>query len=300
LLRFGGEKLQRRTRATPQTRGVWMLLLMLGAVLMLMRQLQQPETAGLLGRLFSASRSENASNAAGQATAESDRAVTAAADALTPAQQKLGPWAQVKDNATFLPAETEAWFLLWEEVRGKPVEELARASTGEVAYAQLVEQPDVYRGQPVRIRGRVLRETTKRAPTNSLGIDSYHQLTLAPRGGGDWPIIVYCLELPAGFPRGDNLAVDLEAVGLFFKNWSYAYDGGLGLAPVLVNRTVNWQAPKSTLPVSPTVDSKSALWAVGSAGVAVSVFLVWAVRQTRRRQPAESPAPNFESLDTSS
>jgi hypothetical protein len=275
-----------------------MLLVMLGAVLMLMKQLQRPEAAGVLGKLFSPAAEGNYVAKTARDSASSPPVSQNPVASAPLAREKSGPWAAVKDNATFLPAENEAWFLLWDEVRRKPLAELERLAAGEVAYAQLVEQPDVYRGAPVRVRGRILREELKQAPENSLGIETYHLLTLAPRGGGDWPIRVYCLELPTGFPRGRDLAIDLDVVGLFFKNWSFAYDGGLGLAPVIVTKTLNWQAPRPIAIAPHTVGISYGVWAAaGSAVLAAGVFLVWVRRQTRRTPSAELPAPRFDSLD---
>jgi hypothetical protein len=210
-----------------------------------------------------------------------------------------GPWAAVKDNALFTAAEHEAWFLLWDEARRFSPAELAAQANTELTYAQMVNQPDVYRARPVRVRGRVLRESVKRAPKNSLGISQYHQLVLAPAGGGDWPMMIYCLELPAGFPRGDGLKVDLAVVGLFFKNWSYPYDGGIGLAPVLIAKTIDWNPPPIQTGLNRRAHSGSTLWIGGAvAASGAGIFLVWVVSQTRRPKPREASRPDFGELRT--
>jgi hypothetical protein len=210
-----------------------------------------------------------------------------------------GPWAAVKDNALFTAAEHEAWFLLWDEARRLSRAELAAQANTELTYAQLVNQPDVYRAQPVRVRGRVLRESVKPAPKNSLGISKYHQLVLAPAGGGDWPIMIYCLELPAEFPRGDGLKEDLAMVGLFFKNWSYPYDGGIGLAPVLIAETIDWKPPSIQTALNrPPLDS-STLWIGGAvAASGAGIFLIWVMSQTRRPKSHEASRPDFGQLGT--
>ena len=82
------------------------------------------------------------------------------------------------------------------------------------------------------LRGTALREEPITARENDAGIDGYQRLWIAPDGGGRFPFVVYCLQLPEAFPRGDGLHEPVVVTGLFFKNWSYAYDGGMGLAPV--------------------------------------------------------------------
>jgi hypothetical protein len=209
-----------------------------------------------------------------------------------------GAWDAVKDNATFVPAEQAAWFLLWDEVARTPVKELNRQAMGPVTYAQLVNQPKVYRGLPVQVRGRVLRESVKRAPENSLGIDDYHQLVLSPVGGGDWPVMVYVRELPEGFPRGDGLKVDLPVVGLFFKNWSYPYEGGMGLAPVIVADAIDWRAPSAPAvsPASPL--STKGIWMAGAAALMAAIGFTSLVMQRTRRPAAEvTETPDFTRLE---
>jgi hypothetical protein len=273
-----------------------MLLLMLGGVIALMAQLERPATVEHLRRVFGEPPLANETLEAPGRTAVTGEAAAEAVAANVGQPASGGPWEKVKDNALFLPAEEEAWFLLWDEaIRRGPAEFEQRAAP--VTYAQLVNQPNIYRGLPVQVRGRVLRESIKRAPENSLGIAEYHQLVLAPIGGGDWPVIIYCLDLPVGFPRGDGLKEDMDVVGMFFKNWSYPYEGGMGLAPVLVTKALKW-TPKTKPPVrEQAVDDANVGWLASAAVIAVVGFLAWVLRQTRRRSAALPAAPDFTPLE---
>ncbi|HEX6961546.1 MAG TPA: hypothetical protein VF175_06740 [Lacipirellula sp.] len=299
MLRFDHHRARSKQRPRSPTRGVWMLLLMLGAMLVLMRQLEQPETAAFLNRIFS-SPAEPAAPGEGEAPAEPDaRTDVAARREPRPPVPEDGPWAAVEDNAMFLDAEHEAWFLLWAQAKRYTPEELNRQAIAEVTYAQLVNQPDVYRAQAVRVRGRIVRESLKRAPKNDLGIREYHQLVLAPIGGGDWPVIVYALNLPPGFPRGDGLQEDVALTGLFFKNWSSPDGEGMGLFPVLVARSFNWHAPQAA-PIAKTggADLTGVRIGAGAALLAAIGFIVWVARQTRRPRTAEEASPDFQSLSS--
>jgi hypothetical protein len=276
-----------------------MLLLMLGAVIMLMRQIKQPETVAVLGAIFGSDGADGADQDRVPKAAKEDIAEKISVAMRQPASG--GVWNAVKDNATFVPAEQDAWFSLWEEVRQTPVAELERAAVGQVTYAQLVNQPNVYRGLPVRVRGRVLRESVKPAPENSLGMERYHQLILAPIGGGDWPVMVYVRELPAGFPRGDDLKVDLSVVGLFFKNWSYPYEGGMGLAPVLVADSLEWRAaPAAAAPIVEPLNT-NVIWAAGGAALLAGLaFAMFVSRRTRRVASRDASPPDFDRLEIES
>jgi hypothetical protein len=212
-------------------------------------------------------------------------------------------WAPVKDNAIFLSVEQPAWLALLGQAQRQTLDELAKRSVGTVAYAQLINQPDVYRGQSVRVSGRLLRQSTKPAPANAHGIKEYHQLWLAPRGGGEWPFVIYSLDLPAGFPRGSELSEDVAVDGLFFKNWSFPYEGGMGLAPVLVTPTLRWTPPVATQePGGKKSSLTTGQLAIGAilAITASIAFVVWAVGQTRRPRRRSEPTPEFAGLESES
>jgi hypothetical protein len=288
-----------------------MLLVMLGAVILLMRQVRQPASVAFLGQLFANPRSQQGGDAAGgkgvaikPVGADAESAAVAAKSETPPLDEKL--WGPVKDNATFLSVEQPAWFALLRQARELSLSELAEQSIASVAYAQLVNQPDAYRGRSVQVTGRILRESTKPVAKNDFGIAELHQLILAPRGGGPWPIVVYAIELPTGFPRGDNLSEDVVVDGLFFKNWSFPYDGGMGLAPVLVTPTLAWNSanggdangvpPQKAADAAPAT-SKLMVGALLGGGVAIA-FVLWAVTQTRRPRRAFQTPPELSGLES--
>ena len=224
-----------------------MLLVALGLVIATMRQLNKPSTARRLGALFGTPaaitqqesgqqfvigvaeisdpptpvvQQMRAAEPVGSAHTSSDNTTSTQSESL----------AEVRDNTYFRPAETEAWFGLFERLRLMDDQQLRASSLGELTYAQLLKQPQVYRGKVVTIRGTLRREEIEHPPDNEQGIEVYHRLVVQPRGGGHWPFVVYCLELPSGFPRGDNLQAVVAVTGFFFKNWSYAWQDGLGIA----------------------------------------------------------------------
>ena len=75
----------------------------------------------------------------------------------------------VQDNTFFREEEQDAWFAMLAELKKTESEHLSSEGTA-ITYAQLVSQPDVYRGRLVRISGEVLRVESVSPAKNELGI----------------------------------------------------------------------------------------------------------------------------------
>ena len=117
-------------------------------------------------------------------------------------------------------------------------DELKSSSLGEVTYVQLVDQPRAYRAKVVTVRGTVRQVTEQTPAENDIGLESYYRLVVQPSDGTVWPFFVYCLELPEDFAEEQDPAIDVTATGYFFKNLSYRWQDGLGIAPVILAKTV--------------------------------------------------------------
>lgn len=221
------------------------LVMSLGLVVIFMNRLRQPETAERLNLLFA--------GGAGQAGAEQPHDSPPEFRALPIVHQDTPPrgdypgvqrdlLASIRDNTYFRTDEAPAWFHLLLILQHSSERELESASTADVGYIQLAQQPNVYRGRLVTVRGTVRQVAKEKPADNELGIASYDRLVIQPTGGGLWPIFVYVLELPPGFPQGGDVSADVSVTGFFFKDLSYAWQGGLGIAPVLLAKTITWPA----------------------------------------------------------
>lgn len=195
----------------------------------------------------------------------------------------------VKDNTPFRSAEKDAWFHLMDLLRSTPDETVRRATLGAVPWIQLFNQPDVYRGEPITLVGRVRRATRLNSPKNELGFKQYYQLWLQPRDNQDRLIVVYCIELPKDFPLGMKLDEPVVLTGFFFKRWLYEGQKDMELTSVVVARTLDWvPRPKS----SDTAESISATAIVFSILIgllfATTLVLFWHLR-TRRPKRDDLP-----------
>ncbi len=262
-----------------------------------MRQLNKPTTSQRLGQLFGASEATrqqpprrpfvlDSAKTLEQPTEMDQR--TLPRDASLGSKEASDALALVQDNTYFRPKEAEAWFGFFERLQQMDEQQLRELTLGELTYTQLLKQPQVYRGQVVTIRGTLRREELEQSPENSLGIESTHRLVIQPRGGGHWPMVVHCLELPENFPHGEDPKTPVSVTGFFFKNWSYAWQGGLGIAPTLLARSIDWQ-PVVVQPVRRTVSS-AGLTKILSAAFAFAVVAVLLIIRNTRRPPRVSPA----------
>lgn len=306
-----------RVRASRrQSWRVWTLLVALGLVVLAMRQLNQPETAEKLGHLF------HATDLDATTTHEPTQPESVAAQPRRPPVQTLSDGeatqvetsrlsdeqpeqtnealAGIRDNTYFRPAESSAWFGMFETLKQQDLKQLQGASLGEITYAQLLKQPDVYRGKAVTVHGIVRREELENAPDNESAISAYHRLWIEPVGGSHWPIVVYALKLPEEFPRGDKLNASVAVTGYFFKNWSYPWRDGLGIAPVVLANEIEWKQ-NTFQPSRNRVAITGRLWIQGAliASAVAAIVVVSVLRTTRRPRrtdllPSDVQLPDSE------
>ncbi|MCA9257727.1 MAG: hypothetical protein KDA61_00950 [Planctomycetales bacterium] len=308
----------RSRRPSPYNRRLWSLLVALCVVGAMMRHLRQPETVDQLGRVFglptesTSEKSQESFEDLDESPQTFDSAQIDRGASLSDAEPRplvptspLAPtnddaWNLVVDDALFLQQETPAWLETLQQVRDATDEGLRGQSRGELAYAQLRSQPDVYRREVVTISGTALRATREIPTTNDLGIESYWRVVVAPQGGGSWPFVAYCLQLPEKFPRGESISEPVQIDGRFFKNWSYSYGDGFGVAPVVVARTVQWR-PHSSKPASTrgVIPPSGRDWATAvlTAALAAATLAAWVARRTRRSSSTpQSPQVDVDDL----
>ncbi len=292
---------------------LWLLVIALGLVLLAMRRIGQPRAQQHLQRWLGleVTTGQNAKSGQWRVGDEMSKAVSALDRTRTvlttkprvSSESKSLPDPQddtarldqqlreVQDNTSFRPQEQAAWFALLGRLQQSSPSTLQQQSIGLLSYAQLLGQPDVYRGQVVTLHGTVLREEQLQASANAVGIGGYHRLILQPAGGGEWPFVVYTLQLPENFPEGDSLRAQIEVTGFFFKNWSYSWGDGLGLAPVVLANNVRWlqstsQNGRHGSDRKPwTGDWKRLALAVLAAALFAGLVLVVVWKQTGRQRP---------------
>jgi hypothetical protein len=191
----------------------------------------------------------------------------------------------VRDDTVFRPAESDGWFHLFVLLATTPADELTRASEGRVGTLQLSQQPKEYRGRLVTVSGVARAAQLVEAPRNAFGVKQYYQLWLQPNRAAGELIVLYSLELPDGFPLGDEIDATCAATGFFFKRWAYASQGGITTAPLVIAKTVDWQPAPAAPPAPEQPLSERVMTAAIVAGVLAAialVFMTWRMRGAAR------------------
>lgn len=271
MLRFRSPN-RRPTRNYFSRREQWRLFLLivpLGLVIIVMRQLRDPATGTHLNNLFSEG-NPTSSDSNGSlevairhplgppSPARPDRSKNAMS-IESQVDRKL--IATIEDNTYFRNSEQAAWFHLLNLLQtNDPNFEPNGETTSPipVVYLQLVEQPQVYRGRIVQVSGTVREITLQKPADNQFGIDTYYRVVLQPDDESNGPIIIYSLDLPPALDIGERSA-SIRAAGFFFKNLSYQWQGGLGIAPVILTRTVHLRQPSLPLSSKPEPAAQAAI-----------------------------------------
>lgn len=191
--------------------------------------------------------------------------------------------AAVRDDAFFRAAERDAWFHLLQILAETEPAELSRASMGRVSFVQLFQQSSFYRGRIVRLKGTVRRASPMTPPKNDYGIERYYQLWLSPDDNPSSPVVLFCLELPEGFPTGMTLAERTEVEGFYFKRLAYEAADTLRTAPTVLAREIRWQPAPKSQPIGPPAPGSP--WMVFGVALvlsaAIATYVYWRTRPTR-------------------
>lgn len=294
-------KTLRKPRSYLSRREGWRLLLMCGSLGLIATLMAEAGKPANYTWLFGALQEE------GQPATDVLSAASPSPGAVSPETKKTGRDGKyfagvkpelldlVRDDTTFRNDERYAWFNLLGVLQKTPAIELEKASLGRVTYFQLFGQTNEYRGKLVTIRGRVHRAMPAAAPDNRVGIEKYFQLVVQPDDAPGYPIIVYCLELPEGFPTGMKIFEGAEITGFYFKRWPYKAQDALRTAPTLAAKNLRWiEIPPEQQPPVESRPMVIVLVAVGAFAVILAVFLY--SRTRRGTLPRPEPAPALGSL----
>lgn len=171
----------------------------------------------------------------------------------------------------------------------------------------LLQQPEVFRGQRVRIQGKVARvEMIREGATKDDPLPDYWQLWIRPSSGADRPVVALVASVPENLMRfkegePDNGAPRVVVDGTFFKRLAYQSSVGADLAPVVVGRL--WQpefaafAPQGEPAAINQVGGVRPFFVIAGAicaGAILACLVVWRTavsakrtRLTRRQRDAD-------------
>lgn len=173
---------------------------------------------------------------------------------------------------------------------------LDKASVGPITYAQLFRQPNQYRGRLVSVAGTIRRANRIDLSPNEYNLKVYYQVWLWPTDNPSSPVVIYCLDLPKGFPIGMEIAEQAHVTGFFFKRWAYPAKDAPRTAPTLLSKNLNWKKRPPTKAEEPP-----GVWAILlpiTVALLVAMFSALVVYLRTRPTPPVLPAqpPDFDAL----
>jgi hypothetical protein len=148
---------------------------------------------------------------------------------------------RVVDGSVFRNGDADALFDLL--LRSSNVSSSLEAAF-EIATVPLLQQPDVYRGQMIRVRGEILRVERVSVNPNPFLIDEYWKLWIHPSLDSVRPIVLVARKVPSEIAalagslgkESKNLSSgpSIDAQGLYLKRLAYRSGAGADVAPLLV------------------------------------------------------------------
>jgi hypothetical protein len=158
-----------------------------------------------------------------------------------------------------------------------------------ITYPHLFEQPEKYRGEVVRYRGRLKRVRTLDAPDLIRSeVPLIHECWIfdLKRYGAN-PYCAVVTELPAGVRAAEELDVPVTVDGYFFKRWRYKAGDTWRDAPLLIGRTLRLDSGARLAAEKPgewtfTTEFLVGAFALFGATVGVIIALSWWYRRGDR------------------
>lgn len=147
------------------------------------------------------------------------------------------PFQGLQDRSPMNARDNAAYAALLERARTVPFAELDAASRRDVRFAQLIENPERYRGLPIHVNGtvlRVLRQNVEGSDLFPSGI-YYEAYAISPDSQNN-PWVLAFENAPANLEVGDNLRQRVQFDGYFLKLWAYKAGDTFRVAPLLVGR----------------------------------------------------------------
>ncbi len=209
----------------------------------------------------------------------------------------------VTDKEKLKSREMDAYWHLMDWSRTQSFSDLEKRSIKNIAFTQLWEQPEYYRGKLIRLRLHVLRVQEFPGPKDQPSVKIVYE---AWGGTTESRTLLYCVvfpDLPDGLPVETDVRAEIVFVGYFLKLMSYqAYDQKTGVplmatraAPLLIGRTKFISSP------TPLPPPKSDPWiiplAIGGAILLIGMS-VWASRSTRKKSKVRMLPDELYSLAT--
>jgi hypothetical protein len=208
--------------------------------------------------------------------------------------------ANVEDDQPFRAGEHDVFYELLARLAEAGPKAINSAAVATVSFVQLAAQAAEFRGKWVRFHGTVRRLKTIEASANRHGIGRIYQLWVQHDDDPRSVSVVYCTQLPDGFPGGAttddtstnnapqeirDLREPVTITGLPLKRWPYQAQDGMRTAPLVLTASPAW-SPTSTAPAAtrgPVLISPAMMGIALASLVAIALLII--SRGSRRTPP---------------
>ena len=145
--------------------------------------------------------------------------------------------AAVTDRQKLVDVEMPAYWRLLGWAQSQTFADLDNRSQRDVALTKLYDEPEKYRGQPIRLKLNVKRILDFDAPENSVGLKKVYEAWGWTTDSKARPYVVVFAELPPGVKVGTDVDHEIVFAGYFLKWMQYeTFKGQKQSAPLLLGR----------------------------------------------------------------
>lgn len=155
------------------------------------------------------------------------------ADELTKLRSNLKA---VQDRQPLQSFDMPAYWQLMRWSRTRPVAELEKLARRDVPYRNLWEEPDLYRGQPIRLKLHIRRVLKYQPLKNPQDLKVTYEAWGWTDDSLSFPFCVVFPDKPEGLPIGNDVDADFVFVGYFLKWMSYQAFDVKKNSPLLIGR----------------------------------------------------------------
>lgn len=173
---------------------------------------------------------------------------------------------RVQDRTFLEEADVEGYYGLLNRARQQDVSQVSAAARefldgrqpqskkfGKVPpekfplFADLLNEPEPYRGKPVTLRGHSQEIKRYAAEENPFGITTLYECSLFTDDSQSHPTTVVFTEAPADLPLGEKIVDGVVVSGYFLKLRAYhARDEKTRVAPLILARSITWHRDRES------------------------------------------------------
>jgi len=224
-----------------------------------------------------------------------------------------GLYDDVRLHSDDLEQEHECFFQLLAAMKRANFDDLLRETDENYSVQPIFNSPTTQYGKLVALKGLARRATLVSVPYPEIrrrfGIDHYYEVAIFTADSRDNPLLFALLELPPGFPEGDDIRAEVRIPGTFLTGFYYDRDATTKeaednvkpraqKAPLLIGKTLYRYSAESTSKAGELDWYVSGLIGIG---VIALVLVAWSTmrgdKQTRRLMERTNAPPPGTSLN---